>query len=85
MHVAVEKGADAGKQFLHYVEYLADNHYLPPDGREWVNHIRETGNEANHEIKLMSKDEGERLIGFTEMLLKFVYELPNSLPQKPTT
>src|SRR6266513_270901 len=76
MHVAVSKGAPPDKSYLDYVNYLEAKGYVPPDGREWVDQIRSLGNEANHEIRLMTKPEAEELIGFAEMLLKFVYEFP---------
>jgi hypothetical protein len=76
MNIAVDKSAPAGKSFMEYVDYLATNNYIPPDGKEWVDHIREKGNEATHEILLMSREDAEALIEFTEMLLKFVYEFP---------
>jgi Domain of unknown function (DUF4145) len=72
MHIAVEKGAPTGQSFLEYVEYLAEKHYVPPDGKGWVDHIRTKGNEANHVIKIMSSDDAKDLIEFSEMLLKFV-------------
>ena len=76
MNIAVDKGASTGKSFIDYVDYLAVKNYVPPDGKEWVDHIREKGNEATHEILLMSREDAEALIEFTEMLLKFVYEFP---------
>lgn len=76
MHIAVEKGAPEGKNFITYVEYLVDNHYAPPGSRSWVDKIRESGNEANHEIKIMTADEAKELVTFVEMLLKFIYEFP---------
>ena len=33
MHIAVEKGAEAGGKFQSYVEYLAAKGYVPPGGR----------------------------------------------------
>jgi hypothetical protein len=76
MNVAVAQGAPENRNFMEYVEYLADNGYVPPNGRGWVDHIRRKGNEANHEIALMSRTDGEDLITFAEMLLKFIYEFP---------
>lgn len=76
MHVAVDQGADEGLRFIEYVNHLVNEHYVPPGSEGWVDHIRKKSNEANHEIVLMSKEEAERLLTFTEMLLKFVYELP---------
>ncbi len=81
MHIAVEKGAAAGDSFFKYVEYLSEKNYVPPDGKHWVDHIRRIGNEVNHEIKISSQEDAQQLIGFVEMLLKFVYEFPNRIPQ----
>jgi hypothetical protein len=84
MHIAVEKGADKGKSFLEYVDYLSQKGYVPPDGKGWVDHIRTKGNEANHEIKIMSPPDAGDLISFAEMLLKFVYEFPAKMkPSSP--
>ncbi len=76
MHVAVEKGADKGKRFVEYVDFLRDNSLVPPDSRGWVDEIREVGNEANHEIPSVSKEEAEGVVDFVAMLLKLVYEFP---------
>lgn len=83
MHVAVEVGADPGKKFIEYVEYLADENFVPPNAKGWVDHIRDKGNEANHEIVLMSRAEAEGLLSFIEMLLKLVYEFPSKVPSSP--
>jgi hypothetical protein len=82
MNIAVSQGAKEGESFLAYVEYLAKAGYVPPNGRGWVDHIRSKGNEANHEIKLMTKADAEELIAFSEMLLKFIFEFPNKVPPK---
>ena len=82
MHIAVAKGADEGKSFVEYVEYLAAKSYVPPDARDWVDHIRAKGNEANHQIVIMGKDDAEDLISFCEMLLKVIYEFPAAVKGK---
>jgi hypothetical protein len=82
MHIAVEKGAEEGKPFLSYVEYLASKGYVPPDGKSWVDHIRSKANEANHEIALMEPADAEDLITFVEMLLKFIYEFPSKVSKR---
>ncbi len=76
MHVAVSKGAKENKNFVDYVEFLSTKGYVPPDAKGWVDHIRTKGNEANHEIMIMSEEEAKDLISFAEMLLKLVYEFP---------
>ena len=80
MNLAVSLKADPGKKFVEYVDYLAQQGYVPPNGRGWVDHIRKKGNEATHEILLMSKADANELISFTEMLLKFIYEFPAKVP-----
>jgi Domain of unknown function (DUF4145) len=82
MNIAVEQGAKEGNTFVSYIEHLAGKGYIPPNGRSWVDHIRTTGNEATHEIRLMTKKEAEDLISFSELLLKFVFEFPARVPTK---
>ncbi len=77
MHIAVSRGAEEGLSFQKYVEYLDAKHFIPPDGKEWVDHIRTKGNEANHEIVIMKQSDAEDLIIFIEGLLKFIYEFPS--------
>jgi len=82
MHIAVAEGAQPGQTFIHYIEYLSDNHYVPPKAKGWVDHIRQKGNEANHEIVTMSEDDAKDLIKFSEMLLKIIYEFPSAVGRK---
>jgi hypothetical protein len=81
MNIAVTQGADEGKPFIFYVDYLATTGYVPPNGKIWVDHIRKKGNEATHEIALMKLSDAEELIVFVEMLLKFIYEFPAKIPK----
>ncbi|MBP6921697.1 DUF4145 domain-containing protein [Candidatus Gracilibacteria bacterium] len=82
MHIAVARGAKDGLKFIEYVEYLSAKNYIPPDAKDWVDHIREKGNEANHEITIMAKEDAEDLIAFSEMLLKLIYEFPANVKRK---
>lgn len=80
MNIAVAEGAEEGKKFIEYVEFLAQKGYVPPGGKHWVDHIRKQGNEATHEIKMKTEAEAKDLISFVEMLLKFIYEFPARVP-----
>ena len=80
MHIAVSVGAKPNQHFIDYVEFLALNGYVPPNGKGWVDHIRTKGNEANHEIRLMTVGDATDLMNFVEMLLRFIYEFPNRVP-----
>lgn len=82
MHIAVSKGAKAGEPFVVYVEYLAKHNYIPPDARDWVDHIRAKSNEANHEIVIMPKEDAEELVSFIEMLLRVIFEFPAAIKKK---
>ena len=74
MHIAVEQGAPPGDQFVKYVNYLVDNHLVPQNAKPWVTHIKDKGNEANHEIVYATGDEAAELLRFVEMMLSFMYE-----------
>jgi len=76
MNVAVEEGADENQSFATYVNWLADEGFVPAKGRSWVDRIREKGNEANHEIPDIDRTDAEDVLSFTEMLLKVNYEMP---------
>jgi len=75
MNIAVRKGADKGKRYVEYVDWLASNGFIPPDGKAWVNEIRKLGNDANHEIEMKTEHDSEDALAFIEALLSFVYEL----------
>jgi len=81
MHIGVAQGAQPNQSFLAYVDHLANAGYVPPNGKHWVDHIRKKGNEATHEIVLMSQSDAEELLSFLSMLLIFIYEFPNRVPK----
>lgn len=79
MNIAVSKGAAEGDTFYNYVTYLKDNHFIPPGGEGWVDHIRKKGNHATHKLPNSTKEDAEDLLTFAEMLLRFVYEMPGRM------
>jgi hypothetical protein len=83
MNIAVAKGAKENQSFKAYVDYLDTKGYVPPDGKAWVNHIRDKGNDANHEIPATSKEDLTDLLTFTQVLLQIIFEFPKRVPQKP--
>lgn len=82
MHIGVAKGAKPGESFASYVDFLSANHYISPDSKDWVDHIRNKGNEANHEISIMPADDAKDLLVFCEMLLKTIFEFPAVIRKK---
>ncbi|QDA74620.1 DUF4145 domain-containing protein [Listeria seeligeri] len=77
MNLAVDLKADENKNFAYYVNYLKDNHYIPVNSSDWVDAIRKHGNEATHETKVKTRDDAEKMIKFSEMLIKMNYEYPS--------
>ncbi len=77
MNVAVNLGAGEGLKFIEYVDYLVNNGHVTQSCRSWVDQIRRKGNEATHEIALMSENDSKSLLSFVEMLLKLLYDFPN--------
>lgn len=83
MNIAVQQGASEGLKFIEYVGHLSDKGFVPPNGKHWVDHIRKKGNEATHEIAVMSEQDARDLLSFIEMLLRFIYEFPSMVPAQP--
>ena len=67
MNIAVSEGAEEGKSFVFYVDYLNDQNFIPPKGRDWVDAIRKLGNEANHSIEFKTAEEAKLILTFTQM------------------
>ncbi len=74
MNLAVQYGAEAGKSFIEYIDYLDNAGHIPPNGKAWVDRNRAKGNEVAHEIRLIEENEALQIIKFTELFLKFSYE-----------
>lgn len=82
MNIAVAEGAKEGQTFVEYINYLQAQGFMTGKTRDWVEHIRRKGNEANHEIKVMQRKDAEQLITFVETFLRTNYEFPEML-EKP--
>jgi hypothetical protein len=41
-----------------------------------ADHTRDKGNDANHEMRMMEREDAERLVKLSEMMLKTMYEYP---------
>lgn len=76
MNVAAAQGAGSNLSFKQYVEWLSSKGYVPPGNSDWLDHIRNLGNDANHEIPAIAKEDAAEMLGFLGMLLKFVFEYP---------
>lgn len=75
MHIAVTEGADEGKSFLFYVNYLVEKKIISERMKKWVDKIREYGNEQVHEIKELDEESSKKTLQFTIQLLVTIYEM----------
>lgn len=77
MHISVNCGAEKGKRFEYYVDYLDENGYVAKNCKKWVDIIRRKANEANHEIQIFSENDAKQIIKFIEIMISVIYEMPS--------
>ena len=82
MHIAVDKGDDEGKSFVDYITYLKDNGYITAVMNDWVDKIREGGNDSTHKIPEASESKAKNIMLFTIQLLRNVYEMKHIADQQ---
>lgn len=87
MHLAVDKAqAPEGKHFVDYIDDLKTAGYIPPNGEIWMKYLKDLGNEKNHEIKIGTEEEAQKVLKFVELLLIFIYELgEKTIKEEPAT
>lgn len=84
-HVAVDNGLpakndkDRAPTFVEVVKHLDDARLVTPLMLPWLNHIKDVGNEANHELGTISHSSALEVAKFTEQLLVTVYEMPERM------
>lgn len=75
MYVAVQKGAKEGESFSSYLSFLAQEGYVTPPMRKWVDLIRENGNKSAHDLEQPDRTRAESTVSFTAELLRLTYEM----------
>jgi len=75
MHVAVDKGDTEGKNFTEYIDYLKTSGYITSAMDDWVDKIREGGNDATHKIPPATEKIAKNILLFIIQLLRNVYEM----------
>ena len=88
MHLAVEQKAppktERGKSltFQYYVDYLVAQNLVPVGAKPWVDKIRELGNEAVHDLAVMSSGDAKLILEFTTLLLQILYETHGEMQRR---
>jgi hypothetical protein len=77
------KGMDGvqGKDFYHRLEWLHDSQKITPDIKDWADHVRVEGNAALHDPEEFAEADAKALRFFTEMFLRYVFELPETVKE----
>lgn len=88
MHIAVDKGADEGKSFVEYLNYIETTGYATPPMRPWLDLIRQHGNVSTHRLAAATEERAMNTLTFTAQLLRLVYEMDHKAQQfmpRPST
>lgn len=78
-HMAVEEGLpeknnkDRAPGFEQCVDHLQNQGVITAPMRQWVDNIREVGNQANHDLAPVPREDAERLAVFVHELLRMHY------------
>ena len=64
MYIAVDKGADVGKRFVEYIDFLEVNGYIGSQNKAWVDKIRKIGNKYTHEMGMATQEDADKVIVF---------------------
>lgn len=81
LHIAVEKGLPAkdkrnrAPSYMDAVKHLESAGVITRDMREWVDEIKDIGNDANHELTPIFEAQARDVATFTEQLLILAYEM----------
>ena len=78
MACACHEGADDGKAFTYYVDYVTDTVLTFPRAKTAIDQIRTIGNEANHSIQFVTADSAKRALEIVAYTLNAIYSLPSA-------
>ena len=70
MYIAVDKGADVGKRFVEYIDFLEMNGYIGSQNKAWVDKIRKIGNKYTHEMGMATQEDADKVTLLFLPLLK---------------
>lgn len=76
MVCACHKGAGENKTFAVYVDYITTSVLLYPEAVNSINAIRNIGNDATHEVKLVGPDDAKRAMKIVTYMLNTIYTFP---------
>lgn len=78
MVCACQEGATDGKNFTEYVTHITDTVLTFPKAKDAIDKIRTIGNEANHTIRFVTREDAKRALSIVTYMLNAIYALPNA-------
>src|SRR5262249_44154088 len=78
MVCACHEGAQDGKQFVEYVKHITDSVLTFPKAKDSIDKIRSIGNDANHSIRFVIRDDAKRAMSIVTYMMNTIYSLPSS-------
>jgi hypothetical protein len=78
MACACREGATDGDAFIKYVDYITGTVLTFPKAKDAIDKIRSIGNEANHNVKFVSRDDSRRALSIVTYMLNTIYSLPSA-------
>ena len=75
MNIAVDHGAEKNKKFQEYVEYIQAKNLVSKSAEELLTEIKDIGNDANHEISQVSKEQANQIIELTNEIINQIYRV----------
>lgn len=76
MACACDKGEKDGQTFAQYVDHLTTKVLNYPDAKTPIDAIRNIGNEATHEVKIVNQADATRAMKIVTYMLNTIYSLP---------
>ncbi len=78
MVCACHEGDEEGKKFVQYVDFITDRVLVFPRAKDAIKRIKDIGNDANHEVCFVSREDAERALSIVRYMLTTVYSLPSA-------
>lgn len=78
MACACDQGDEDGKPFTAYVDFITNTVLTFPKARTAIDAIRQIGNEANHNVQFVPKEDARRALLIVSYMLNTIYSLPSA-------
>lgn len=78
MATACKEGDTDGKKFVEYVDFVTNTVLTFPKAKPTIDKIRRIGNDANHSVQFVSREEAKAAMDIVTYMLNTIYSLPSA-------